>query len=288
MLDKTITNARGHELYVSIYETPVEKKGFILFHHGYGSHTGVYHSVYQAWAAQGMTVIAHDAQGHGRSKGEDPKLHVWMDNFDHWVNDIYQVRKEVLEPMQPAGGRLPVFMGGQSMGGTMTVLTALRDQSAWQGIVLVSPGIDAERTLMLTILEKLQSIAVIICPNARIVPSPPFEKCTNLPELVHQFKTDPLMDQGPMRVRTGRAFLDAFAHIANPTTGASMLTLPILMVASKTDQIVSVPAIQQFLKDVQSKDLTVHWVEGGFHELFLGPWQAESLTVVMDWLQTHV
>jgi len=54
---------------------------------------------------------------------------------------------------------------------------------------------------------------------------------------VHQFKTDPLMDQGPMRVRTGRAFLDAFAHIANPATGAKMLTLPILMVASKTDQV---------------------------------------------------
>ena len=40
--------------------------------------------------------------------------------------------QEVLDPMQPAGGRLPVFMGGQSMGGTMTILTALRDQSAWQ------------------------------------------------------------------------------------------------------------------------------------------------------------
>ena len=54
---------------------------------------------------------------------------------------------------------------------------------------------------------------------------------------VHQFKTDPLMDQGPMRVRTGRAFLDAFARIAKPTTGARTLTLPILMVASKTDQV---------------------------------------------------
>ncbi|KAL0039146.1 hypothetical protein WJX77_009275 [Trebouxia sp. C0004] len=288
MHDKTITNARGHKLYVSIYETPVENKGFIMFHHGYGSHTGIYHAVYQTWAAQGMTVIAHDSQGHGRSKGDDPKLHVSMDYFDHWVNDIYQVRKEVLEPMQPAGGRLPVFMGGQSMGGTLTVMTALRDQSAWQGIVLVSPGIDAERNLMLNLLEKLQSIALMICPNARIVPSPPFDKCTNLPQLVHQFKTDPLMDQGPMRVKTGRAFLDAFAHIANPTSGARMLTLPILMVASKTDQIVSVSAIQRFLKEVQSKDLTVHWVEGGFHELFLGPWHAESLTAVMDWLQTHV
>lgn len=57
--------------------------------------------------------------------------------------------------------------------------------SVWlQGIVLVSPGIDAERNLMLNVLEKLQSIALMICPNARIVPSPPFEKCTNLPELV--------------------------------------------------------------------------------------------------------
>ncbi len=56
-------------------------------------HNSVGHAAYQAWAAQGMTVIAHDSQGHGRSKGDDPKLHVWMDNFDHWVNDIYQVRK---------------------------------------------------------------------------------------------------------------------------------------------------------------------------------------------------
>ena len=56
-------------------------------------HNSVGHAAYQAWAAQGMTVVAHDSQGHGRSKGDGPKLHVWMDNFDHWVNDIYQVRK---------------------------------------------------------------------------------------------------------------------------------------------------------------------------------------------------
>lgn len=40
--------------------------------------------------------------------------------------------QEVLDPMQPPGTPLPVFMGGQSMGGTLTILTALRDQSAWQ------------------------------------------------------------------------------------------------------------------------------------------------------------
>lgn len=57
-----------------------------------------------------------------------------------------------------------------------------------QGIVLVSPGIDGERNLTLSILEKLQSIALIICPNARIVPSPPLDKCINVPELVSRFQ----------------------------------------------------------------------------------------------------
>ena len=52
---------------------------------------------------------------------------------------------------------------------------------------------------------------------------------------VQQFKTDPLMDQGPMRVRTGKAFLDGF-HEAS--TGAAGLTLPILVVASKSDKVI--------------------------------------------------
>ncbi len=57
---------------------------------------------------------------------------------------------------------------------------------------------------------------------------------------VKQFKADPLMDQGPMRVRAGRAFLDAFPEAAS---GAKQLTLPILLVASKTDQVSLLPCI---------------------------------------------
>lgn len=51
---------------------------------------------------------------------------------------------------------------------------------------------------------------------------------------VKQFKTDPLMDQGPMRVRTGNAFIKAFHEIS---VGAKQLTLPILLVGSRTDQV---------------------------------------------------
>ena len=40
--------------------------------------------------------------------------------------------QEVADSLQPAGRQLPVFMGGISMGGCLTILTALRSQSAWQ------------------------------------------------------------------------------------------------------------------------------------------------------------
>ena len=40
--------------------------------------------------------------------------------------------QELADPLQPAGGRVPVFMMGHSMGGLVTILAILRDQSAWQ------------------------------------------------------------------------------------------------------------------------------------------------------------
>lgn len=50
--------------------------------------------------------------------------------------------------------------------------------------MLISPGLDAERTFVTSILEKLQGVALLLCPNARIVPAPPFDQCTDVPELV--------------------------------------------------------------------------------------------------------
>ena len=51
---------------------------------------------------------------------------------------------------------------------------------------------------------------------------------------VTKFKTDPLMDQGPMRVRTGCAFGRAFAEISK---GCNQLTLPICLIGSQTDKV---------------------------------------------------
>ena len=51
-------------------------------------------------------------------------------------------------------------------------------------MLLISPAVDAQRNWLLSFLEKLQGVAFRLCPNARIVPSPPFDQCTDVPELV--------------------------------------------------------------------------------------------------------
>ena len=58
--------------------------------------------------------------------------------------------------------------------------------------MLISPGLDAERTFVTSVLEKLQGIALMLCPTARIVPSPPFQQCTDVPDLVCTFHTSQL------------------------------------------------------------------------------------------------
>ncbi len=38
----------------------------------------------------------------------------------------------------------PMFLGGHSMGGLTSALTALRDQSRWAGLIMLGPAIDVE------------------------------------------------------------------------------------------------------------------------------------------------
>lgn len=52
-------------------------------------------------------------------------------------------------------------------------------------------------------------------------------------------------------------------------------------------QVISVPAVKRFLGNVQSKDVTVEWIEGAMHEIFLGRFEAQSRLPTVHWLQQH-
>ena len=49
--------------------------------------------MYKLWAEQGLYVVAHDAQGYGRSKTDNVKLHASTADMQQHVDDVVQLRK---------------------------------------------------------------------------------------------------------------------------------------------------------------------------------------------------
>ena len=90
-----------------------------------------------------------------------------------------------------------------------------------QGIVLISPAVDAQRSLLLNVLQLLQYIALMVCPRARIVPSPPFEDCTNVPELVSVHLIDARQD----------AFVPVLVSVCDISVRVYVLCLQVLMIS---------------------------------------------------------
>ena len=53
-----------------------------------------------------------------------------------------------------------------------------------QGIVMTSPAVDVERDLSLRILQFLQPMLLLLCPNVRLIPAIPVDFNTPLPDVV--------------------------------------------------------------------------------------------------------
>ena len=106
----------------------------------------------------GVSVFAADSAGFGKSEPSEEKYRCFVANVDYFADDIYTFRKVfVTAPLhvlckiavmqcqalslrccvqeivsQHCKPEVPVFMGGVSMGGMISVLTVLRDTSAWK------------------------------------------------------------------------------------------------------------------------------------------------------------
>jgi len=225
-------------------------------------------------------VFLFDAHSFGRSEPLDEKHRSLVENFNHLVDDVFTFRTEVVEKAQPSPP-LPVFLGGLSMGGMTAILGAIRDQSAWQGIICISPAVDCPRTFQLKILEAIQGVILMVAPNARLVPQPRIPDITLNEAERAGLETDEFFDPKKVRVRMGNTFLNAWTHIAQ---NEHKLTLPILIHYSTIDKVVYPPATERFAKNVASKDVTLKPFDSFAHDLYMDTCKEESWPLVISWV----
>mmetsp|Transcript_6330 Transcript_6330/g.19098 ORF Transcript_6330/g.19098 Transcript_6330/m.19098 type:complete len:329 (+) Transcript_6330:122-1108(+) len=132
-----MVNSRGARLQTKVWLTEDEPRGLVIFCHGYSAectHNAAWQRVAKLHTANGLVCAGIDYMGHGRSEGA--RLHV--ESFDLLVDDVLQFVDE-LRVRYP---HLPIFIRGQSMGGLLGVLAALRRPELFQGLALGAPAFE--------------------------------------------------------------------------------------------------------------------------------------------------
>ena len=240
-----------------------DPKGTVALVHGLAEHSGRYEHVGRAFADAGYAVRAVDIHGHGRSEGFPGRVA----NVAQWHDDT----AAVLEAAAEAAPGRPSFLLGHSLGSLITASYVVGFEPSIAGLVLTGfaglPG-----TAMLASMSDPDS------------PSVPAELISRDPEIVKAYVDDPLVFYEDVPIECNAAALEA-AIGAN--TGASTITMPVLMLHGGADQICDVQGAREFHDALGSADKELIVYDELYHEVMNEPERDRVLSDIVSWLDRH-
>ena len=248
--------------------------GAVVLVHGLHEHGGRYGWVAGRLATGGYGSYAVDHPGHGRSPGTRGDL----GSMAATVEGVAQLVRLAAD-RHPG---LPVFVYGHSMGGLVSLqyLTGTPDARV-AGAVLSAPALDtsAASDLQLRIapvLARLLPTLGVLALDAGTI--------SRDPQVVADYRADPLVHGGRVRARTGAEMMLAVAAMPERLPG---LTLPLLVLHGGADRLVPPAASELVPARAGSADVTRTVYDGLFHEPHNEPEKDDVLTDVLGWLDAH-
>jgi len=268
-----LPGAGGVELFWQGWLPAGDPRGVVLLCHGLGEHSGRYGNVVDALVPEGWAVYGVDHRGHGRSGGRRAHLRRYAD----WLADYDAFRRAVAA--RHLG--LPVFLLGHSMGGQIALAYALDHQADLAGLVLSAPAL-ANSTVPKAAVRALRMIGKV-APTLRPA-GIDASKISKDPAVYADYEADPLVHHGHPTLGLSSALVGQFELLPER---ARDLRLPVLMQHGELDAIVDPTGFRRLEAACGSPDLTVHWYEGLWHEIYNEPERAAPLGDLRDWLAGH-
>jgi alpha-beta hydrolase superfamily lysophospholipase len=274
--EDSILTRDGTKLPLRRWEADGKPRAVIVGLHGMSDYSNAFDPPAKVWAKLGITTIAYDQRGFGRS----PNPGIWAG-----AGAMQADLKDAIAAARARYPGVPVFALGESMGGAV-VLTALASQQSLNadGVILVAPAVWSRDDMPMTYRAALFLAAhlvpgMILSNNAahsvvKITPS------DNVPMLIALGK-DPLFQK---KTRTDTLFgLVNLMDEARTAPQAIEAAPPILFLYGANDQIIPAKPTQAVVAALGSKAVVKHY-EHGYHML-LRDLEGESVDKdVADWI----
>ena len=231
---------------------------FLIYHH----YLDV--SLYESLSNAGVDVYAYDHHGHGRSGGM-PRG--YADKFEHYVDDLLDYIQQCQGTYIDRGTTPPpLILMGQSMGGLISVMAALKLGShKVNGLILTSPALGVDMNLLLTIQKKFAPIINPLAPKLRIVDAVrPIDLSRNA-NSVTSYINDPLIQCGKTVARTAIVIDKAFDIVKERR---HEISCPLLLLHGTDDRATSMTASIDFFSNVASTKKQYLQLRGVFHEIY--------------------
>ncbi|GAA0896108.1 lysophospholipase [Pseudonocardia zijingensis] len=272
-IEGRLPGAGGVELFWQGWLPAGDARGVVLICHGLGEHSGRYDTVVEALVPDGWAVYGVDHRGHGRSGGRRAHLRRYAD----WLDDLDAFRRTVVA-RHPG---LPVFLLGHSMGGQIALAYALDHQADLAGLVLSAPAL-ANSSVPKPVVGVLRTMGKVV-PTWRPV-GIDATKISKDPAVYAAYRDDPLVHHGRPTLRLSSALVGQFEVLPDR---ARDLRIPVLLQQGALDSLVDPSGFRRLEAACGSPDLTVHWYEGLWHEIYNEPERDLPLGDLRQWLAAH-
>ncbi len=267
----------GHDslpLFEQAWLPATPPRATIVHVHGLIEHSGRHAEMARAMTGEGYAVHAMDLRGHGRSEG--PRCDIR--SFDEYLLDLDVFFRRVCDRQTDT----PVFLMGNSMGGLIATLWAIRRKPHVAGIILSGPLLELSDGVA-PMLRHVASLVSYMWPTLRVV-RVPTQLLSRNREAVQSYRNDPHFSRRPVTARAGAEILAALGHLPRE---APSLDLPLLILHGGADRICSVGGSRMLYERAVGKDKTLRVYDGLYHEVFDEPEREQVLADLMDWLRRH-
>jgi acylglycerol lipase len=273
MTEESFKTADGFNIFYRAWRPDSAPRAVVVIVHGFNSHSGQYLWVADQLVANGLAVYALDLRGRGKSDGE----RFYVEKFADYVSDVAAFVK-LAKQREP--GR-PVFLLGHSAGGVVSCIYTLENQAELAGVVCESFAFEVPAPdFAIAALKGLSHIA----PYAHVL-ALKNEDFSRDQAVVKAMNEDPLIAHETQPTKTVAEMARADERLKKEFP---LITLPLFIIHGTMDKATKPSGSQLFYDTAGSKDKTLKFYEGHFHDLLNDLGKDEVMSDIKAWIDARL